>query len=1064
MLPSGHVPDAQGLGYPAGQSVTIRPFYKPTTHCKRILPPCARSLTPSNGLSSLKLQPAGAAHQSTKKMAGEGRGSRKRCAAGLLIQQVVTDDSDGMTPSTSETSGSLWTGDCRQKRRLSAAGHEPSAARQDAKKFITKRPRLPAAAPKKISNLFEHLQHDDPKLVSISADSTSSPSPSSASSSELPLLQRPETRRMSRGETVHNVLTSAPHPMAPQQIAAAGRRFFSAVTNAGAHQDAAEKQRSSCLKEIKRQKTSQIALALLMTAEIRSARARWPPAACSSKKMTVSRAATAPSPAGRLRLKQVAQNIICGQLTDLTGLASMFTISLQTITQVLTAAFSGQPMIHASLLLSSSTQELLGTDARQAPVDAQGLPDRMEGAAEEYQQRSFLKLLLESVLESRSPVLNYTALLETYASLSGQAHKREIQNLRRLMSCLEGSGIIKRTDLSQQKGRDAVARSARWTLTSIKPIVAVIDTFAAAVKPPPADNPALPPDEPLFLSRSDLRPFAQEVRGRAGIVADQLRRDMQQRSTLTAAQRSELEKANMDRVATSFISFKNDIIAAGAASHGLHPVYHVKLEASVLQLHQLAQRAIATPDLPDGAIGGDGKKAPREKGCSRHRSIPCAHSIGLHHHLQDPKLWDIEDPVAESFGRHSIQMCDTCAHFLKNNGHPPLVPVDGFGTSCPLGRKFKLPESASQIQELVDVLVMPGTPASNREQLCQQLVQKLKIQMAEGSVMSALISDIPGIQTDVICNSWCKLAANLGMSKSVPTGIQIGTFRHLFASMTADLLSTFAGIEAPPGLSLKQVWDFRTEGGITVYSRYEDEWEHQVLATLGFRGQEARRRPLINILMRFRHAVVSICQSGGQTEPAAIDAASETGSAPQDEVEETKEHHRMEAVQDLHAEGWDIGELTQPFEKVREGLATHTEQPRDVEESPKQIEKQMSLCDAVIILLQAAIAEMPEDRLLGCALDTISCLTDYVSQKKTSTAHACSVLKAKLHALRQLADIIPTLSDPICATCTLRPVNKMLSPCGHTLCTPCATRMRDTSPSCWFCRRPVHGENDIFFS
>ncbi|KAK9862653.1 hypothetical protein WJX84_010410 [Apatococcus fuscideae] len=832
MLPSGHVPDAQGLGYPAGE---IHASENPA-------PVHAKPIT-------------------------------DKAANARAIRQWQSQ------PQSSFVSHTRRTGDCRQKRRLSAAGHEPSAARQDAKKFITKRPRLPAAAPKKISNLFEHLQHDDPKLVSISADSTSSPSPSSASSSELPLLQRPETRRMSR-ERFSALLPDLPGyrwdgPVQHQTIRGRGQNtmYGCLITPHGSFDVSVQDH----LLDIPQ-------VASMITARIRCESRpsfSWQDSKRSTHIMNSSAYHWAQDDHNGPIPEQAVIFICADQAGALSSSGSRCAAAYQLVSPGNTQPFkdhvvgcnSSKTRTNLRTTWRAPLLELLGTDARQAPVDAQGLPDRMEGAAEEYQQRSFLKLLLESVLESRSPVLNYTALLETYASLSGQAHKREIQNLRRLMSCLEGSGIIKRTDLSQQKGRDAVARSARWTLTSIKPIVAVIDTFAAAVKPPPADNPALPPDEPLFLSRSDLRPFAQE--------------------------------------------------------------------ASVLQLHQLAQRAIATPDLPDGAIGGDGKKAPREKGCSRHRSIPCAHSIGLHHHLQDPKLWDIEDPVAESFGRHSIQMCDTCAHFLKNNGHPPLVPVDGFGTSCPLGRKFKLPESASQIQELVDVLVMPGTPASNRRSA------------------------------------------------------------HEFTPMGHP--------EYPAG----------------------DQ---------------------------------SILRASGQTEPAAIDAASETGSAPQDEVEETKEHHRMEAVQDLHAEGWDIGELTQPFEKVREGLATHTEQPRDVEESPKQIEKQMSLCDAVIILLQAAIAEMPEDRLLGCALDTISCLTDYVSQKKTSTAHACSVLKAKLHALRQLADIIPTLSDPICATCTLRPVNKMLSPCGHTLCTPCATRMRDTSPSCWFCRRPVHGENDIFFS
>ncbi len=38
------------------------------------------------------------------------------------------------------------------------------------------------------------------------------------------------------------------------------------------------------------------------------------------------------------------------------------------------------------------------------------------------------------------------------------------------------------------------------------------------------------------------------------------------------------ERGNMDRAANAFVRFKHDTIAAGAAAHGLHPVYHVKLE------------------------------------------------------------------------------------------------------------------------------------------------------------------------------------------------------------------------------------------------------------------------------------------------------------------------------------------------------------------------------------------------------------------------------------------------------------------------------------------------------
>lgn len=67
-------------------------------------------------------------------------------------------------------------------------------------------------------------------------------------------------------------------------------------------------------------------------------------------------------------------------------------------------------------------QDELGSDAKQAPV-ADGLPEEIKGAEEEYQQRFFLKLLLESVLENQSNVLDYSALLKKYASLSGQNHK-----------------------------------------------------------------------------------------------------------------------------------------------------------------------------------------------------------------------------------------------------------------------------------------------------------------------------------------------------------------------------------------------------------------------------------------------------------------------------------------------------------------------------------------------------------------------------------------------------------------------------------------------------------------
>lgn len=52
------------------------------------------------------------------------------------------------------------------------------------------------------------------------------------------------------------------------------------------------------------------------------------------------------------------------------------------------------------------------------------------------------------------------------------------------MTCLEAVGVLTRTELAQQPGRDAVAKTARWTLSSVKPVPVVIDTFAAAHKLP----------------------------------------------------------------------------------------------------------------------------------------------------------------------------------------------------------------------------------------------------------------------------------------------------------------------------------------------------------------------------------------------------------------------------------------------------------------------------------------------------------------------------------------------------------------------------------------------------
>lgn len=89
------------------------------------------------------------------------------------------------------------------------------------------------------------------------------------------------------------------------------------------------------------------------------------------------------------------------------------------------------------------------------------------------------------------------------------------------------------------------------------------------------------------MSRSDLRPLVEEIRTSAEALASQLRHDMQSAPpNASAAQRQKAEHANMSKIATAFVSFKKQIIAAGATSHGLHPVYHAKLEVCLQSCHR----------------------------------------------------------------------------------------------------------------------------------------------------------------------------------------------------------------------------------------------------------------------------------------------------------------------------------------------------------------------------------------------------------------------------------------------------------------------------------------------
>lgn len=94
-----------------------------------------------------------------------------------------------------------------------------------------------------------------------------------------------------------------------------------------------------------------------------------------------------------------------------------------------------------------------------------------------------------------------------------------------------------------------------------------------------SENPSCP-DAPDFFSRSDLAPFLQDTRSAAIKIAGQLRQRMSTSShdKLSTAQRHAMEERNLTEVADAFNSFKNDTLAAGAASVGLHPLYHTKLE------------------------------------------------------------------------------------------------------------------------------------------------------------------------------------------------------------------------------------------------------------------------------------------------------------------------------------------------------------------------------------------------------------------------------------------------------------------------------------------------------
>lgn len=279
--------------------------------------------------------------------------------------------------------------------------------------------------------------------------------------------------------------------------------------------------------------------------------------------------------------------------------------------------------------------------------------------------------------------------------------------------------------------------------------------------------------------------------------------------------------------------------------------------------YQTVRRSITNEHLPDGALGGDGKKAPREKACYR-KSIPGQHSTGPHTSRQQPDIWNIKDEVFHSLARHTIQVCDCCSHAKKNQGHPPLVPVESLGTSCPLGRKYQIATSAAQIQEVVDVLAMPGATISVRKQIVKEIIHGLKHQMARGSILSSLILDDSPLTSENDCARWRQLAASLGVAATLPSSTQISEFRQLFKVITADMLAAYESYTPCSAKSLKGVWDHRADRGVRLYAYYEKQWEDHLLQATGFRGKTARKTPWLDIFLVFSHAVISICQGGGE--------------------------------------------------------------------------------------------------------------------------------------------------------------------------------------------------------
>ena len=51
---------------------------------------------------------------------------------------------------------------------------------------------------------------------------------------------------------------------------------------------------------------------------------------------------------------------------------------------------------------------------------------------------------------------------------------------------------------------------------------------------------------------------------------------------------------------------------------------------------------------------------------------------------------------------------------------------------------------------------------------------------------------------------------------------------------------------------------------------------------------------------------------------------------------------------------------------------------------------------------------------------------------------------------------------PLCPVCMMRPVSRVLLPCGHTLCQQCAERRQNTRSACYTCRRSVV-ESRLFY-